>query len=88
MNTTIGDGYTCPVCGTFVFWNQPHTCYGGSPPPNAPVPMYPAQPFMPYSPPITLPPPFTPEDIRRVVREEVERLARSKPAVAVERVKL
>lgn len=24
--TSIGDGYTCPKCGGYIFFNQPHIC--------------------------------------------------------------
>ena len=29
VETTIGDGYACGICGQFVSWGQTHTCPGG-----------------------------------------------------------
>ena len=74
MSSTMGDGYTCPGCGMFVFWNTGHTCHGSSPPPP-PFPF--PQPFQPFVQPTQhLLPPFTLEDVRRIVREELEAFAK------------
>ena len=31
MSQTAGDGWTCPDCGRYVWWNQPHKCLKAQP---------------------------------------------------------
>lgn len=66
-NTSGIFSYLCQACGQTVWSGQMHQCgvY-----PNYPAP----QPFQPMGPPCRAPyMPLTPEDIRKVVREELDR---------------
>ena len=77
MNFAV-DGYTCPICQQYVLYASVHNCPGYNPTPfNQPalpnVPSLGAPGAMPMSgcrAPWT---PLTLEDIRKVVREEIER---------------
>ena len=67
------DGYTCPICQQYVLWGSLHSCPGYNP--------MPFNPAMPGIPPLAQPTPgcrapwmpLTLEDIRKAVREEIER---------------
>jgi hypothetical protein len=69
------DGYACPICQMYVLWGGVHNCLGYNP-----IPLNPTLPGI-GIPPTTQPTPgcrapwmpLTLEDIRKVVREEIER---------------
>lgn len=70
MNSGIGTGYSCQMCGGWVSYNAPHTCQWTVP---GIVPNY-QQPLQPMGPPCRAPyMPLTLEDIRKVIREELDR---------------